>query len=139
MVKLVLGAKGKGKTKYMLEHANNEAKESDGLVIYLDKNSEHMFQLDRLIRLINVKEYPVNTFESLIGFVCGLVAGNSDIVSIYFDSFLILGEITAAEANDAIKKMLVLSDKLNVEFTISMSVEDSDVSEEFKEFIVQAL
>ena len=139
MVKLVLGTKGKGKTKYMLEHANTEAKESDGLVIYLDKNSEHMFQLDRMIRLINVKEYPVNTFESLIGFVCGLVAGNSDIVSIYFDSFLILGEMEAADAEDAIRKMIVLSDKLGVEFTISVSIDDTDVPEDFKPYIVEAL
>lgn len=139
MVKLVLGTKGKGKTKYMLEHANAEAKESDGLVIYLDKNSEHMFQLDRLIRLINVKEFPVNTFESLIGFVCGLVAGNSDIVSIYFDSFLILGEMNAEDAVEAVRKMLVLSDKLGCDFTISVSVDESAFPEEFKEHVVQAL
>jgi len=136
MVNLVLGSKGKGKTKYLLEHANSEAKQSDGLVIYLDKNSEHMFQLDRLIRLINVKEYPVNSFESLMGFVCGLIAGNSDIVSIYFDSFLILGEMDAKDAVEAIRKMIVLSDKLGVEFTISASIDDSEVPEEFKQFTV---
>jgi len=136
MIKLVLGAKGKGKTKYLLDHANDEVKESDGVVIYLDKNSEHMFQLDRLIRLINVKEYPVNSFESLMGFVCGLIAGNSDIVSIYFDSFLILGEMDAKDAVEAIRKMIVLSDKLGVEFTISASIDDSEVPEEFKQFTV---
>ena len=139
MVNLVLGAKGNGKTKYMLEHANQEAKESDGLVIYLDKNSEHMFQLDRLIRLINVKEYPVNSLDSLLGFICGLVAGNGDIVSIYFDSFLILSEITADEAADAFKKLFVLSDRLGVDFTVSASIDAGDVPEEYKEHIVKTL
>ncbi len=139
MIKLVVGAKGKGKTKYMLESANAEAKQSDGLVIYLDKNSEHMFQLDRLIRLINVKEYPVNTFDALLGFICGLVAGNGDIVTVYFDSFLVLGELGENEAPEALKKMAVLSEKLGVEFTISVSINPETVPDELKCFIVPEL
>ncbi|MGI6071968.1 MAG: twitching motility protein PilT [Lachnospiraceae bacterium] len=139
MVKLVLGTKGKGKTKYMLENANKEAEQSDGLVIYLDKNSEHMFQLTRPIRLINVKEYPVNSLDTLLGFVCGLIAGNSDIVSIYFDSFLILSELKPADAGDAIDRLVALSKKLGVEFVVSMSIDSSDVPEDYKQFIALAL
>ena len=139
MVKLVVGAKGKGKTKYMLENANTEGKSSDGLVIYLDKNSEHMFQLDRCIRLINVKEYPVNSFDSLIGFLCGLVAGNSDIVSIYIDSFLILADIDSTAAAEAFNKMQILSDKLGVDFTISASMDENELPDSLKENITLAL
>ncbi len=139
MIKLVLGSKGKGKTKYMIDTANAEAKESDGLVIYIDKNSEHMFQLDRQIRLINVKEYPVNDLDSLMGFLCGLIAGNGDIVSIYLDSFLILCEIEKEEAIEPLRKMLVLSEKLGVEFTISASMEEDLLPEDFKQHIHIAL
>lgn len=139
MVKLVLGSKGKGKTKYMIDTANAEAKTSDGLIIYIDKNSEHMFQLDRQIRLINVKEYPVNDVDALIGFLCGLIAGNGDIVSIYLDSFLILCEIEKEDAQEALKKMIVLSDRLGVEFTISASMEEDLLPDEFKEHITLAL
>ncbi|MBE6017131.1 MAG: twitching motility protein PilT [Lachnospiraceae bacterium] len=139
MIKLVLGSKGKGKTKYMIDTANAEAKESDGLVIYIDKNSEHMFQLDRQIRLINVKEYPVNDLDSLMGFLCGLIAGNGDIVSIYLDSFLILCEIEKEEAVEPLRKMLVLSEKLGVEFTISASMEEDLLPEDFKQHIHIAL
>ena len=138
MIKLVLGAKGKGKTKYMLETANAEAKQSDGLVIYIDKNSEHMFQLDREIRLLNVKEYPVNDLNSLIGFICGLIAGNGDIVSVYLDSFLVLCEIDKDAVVEAIRKMIVLSDKLGVDFTISASVEEDIVPAEIKELVTLA-
>ena len=139
MVKLVIGAKGKGKTKYMIDASNAEAKQSDGLVIYIDKNSEHMFQLDRQIRLINVKEYPVNDLDSLIGFICGLVAGNGDIVSIYLDSFLILCEIDKEAVVDAIRKMVVLSEKLGTDFTISASVEEDIIPAELKDSVTIAL
>ena len=139
MVKLVLGTKGKGKTKYLLDNANSEAKSSDGVVIYLDKNTKHMFELDRAIRLINVNEYPVPDFEVLMGFICGLIAGNNDIEAIYFDSFLTLASLEGADPSDAITKLIVLSEKLNVVFTVSLSMDEADLSDNFKEYIVLSL
>ncbi len=139
MVKLVVGAKGKGKTKYLLDNANEEAKNSDGLVIYLDKNAKHMFELDRNIRLINVLEYPVSNLEVLMGFVCGLISGNNDIEAVYFDSFLTLANAEEADVNDIIDKMIILAKKLGVDFIVSISLDESEISERFKEFIVLSL
>jgi len=139
MVKLVLGAKGKGKTKYLLDNANAEAKSSDGVVIYLDKNAKHMFELDRNIRLINVNEYPIPDFEVFMGFICGLISGNSDIESIYFDSFLTLANIENADVSEDIDKLITLSAKLNVDFIVSISLDESELSEKFKEYIVLSL
>ena len=141
MVKLVLGAKGKGKTKFLLESANSEAKTSDGVVIYLDKNAKHMFELDRNIRLINVKEYPVFNTETLYGFICGLISGNNDIESIYFDSFLTLAnfEENAEDVNKAIDNLITLSEKLKVDFIVSVSLDEHEISDKFKEYIVLSL
>lgn len=139
MVKLVLGTKGKGKTKYLLDNANAEAKSSDGVVIYLDKNTKHMFELDRAIRLINVNEYPVPDFEVLMGFICGLIAGNNDIEAIYFDSFLTLANLEGKDVTDALNKLIILSDKLSVDFIVSLSMDESDLSDTFKEQIVLSL
>ncbi|MCF0142313.1 MAG: twitching motility protein PilT [Parasporobacterium sp.] len=139
MVKLVLGTKGKGKTKYMLETANAEAKSSDGIVIYLDKNAKHMFELDRNIRLINVREYPVAGLDVLLGFVCGLISGNNDIEAIYFDSFLTLAGFEDTDASPAIEKMITLSQRLGVDFILSISADESSLSGDFKEYIVESL
>ncbi len=139
MVKLVVGTKGKGKTKYLLDNANSEAKSSDGVVIYLDKNTKHMFELDRSIRLVNVNEYPVPDFDVLMGFICGLIAGNNDIEAIYFDSFLTLTNLEGKDVTDSINKLIILSDKLNVDFIVSLSMDESDLSETFKEYIVLSL
>lgn len=139
MVKLVLGAKGKGKTKYLLDNANEEARNSDGVVIYLDKNSKHMFELDKHIRLINVREYPIPDFEVLMGFVCGLISGNHDIESIYFDSFLILANLTDKDPSEAIDKLIILADRLGVDFIVSLSVDEVSLPERFKEYIALSL
>ena len=139
MVKLVLGTKGKGKTKYLLDNANAEAKSSDGVVIYLDKNSKHIFELDKHIRLINVREYPIPGFEVLMGFICGLISGNNDIEAIYFDSFLTLASLEGVDPSEAIDKLVILSDRLKVDFIVSLSVDESSLPERFKEYIVLSL
>ncbi len=138
MVKLVVGAKGKGKTKFILEAANAEAKTSDGVVIYLDKNAKHMFDLDRNIRLINVKEYPVFNPETLFGFICGLVSGNSDIETIYFDSFLTLAnfdENPELNLDVTLENLITLAEKLKVNFIASLSMDENLLSDKFKEYV----
>ena len=139
MVKLIAGEKGKGKTKYILDMANAEAKQSDGVIIYLDKNSKHMFELDRSIRLINVREYPVADLDVLMGFVCGLISGNHDIESIYFDSFLILANLEDQDPTEAIDKMIVLSDRLGVEFIISVSLAANELDSKFQDILDKSL
>ena len=139
MVKLIAGEKGKGKTKLILDMANAEAKCSDGVVIYLDKSSKHMFELDRNIRLINVREYPIDDFNVLMGFICGLISGNHDIESIYFDSFLVLASLVDKDPTDAIDKMVILSERLGVEFIISVSLGESELDPKFKDIMELSL
>ena len=140
MVKLVVGAKGKGKTKYLLDNANSEAKSSEGVVIYLDKNSKHMFELDRRIRLVNVSEYFVLNTEALIGFISGLIAGNSDIEAIYFDSFLTLvGYEKTDDLSAILDKFIVLAQTLKVDFIMSLSMDEHELPEKYREYCVLSL
>ena len=67
MVQIIAGAKGKGKTKYLLDMANTAVKEAKGSIVYLDKSSKHMYELNNKIRLINVAEFSVSTAEGFIG------------------------------------------------------------------------
>ena len=59
MVQLIVGNKGKGKTKYLLEKVNTEVKDSVGSVVYLDKSPKHMYELNNKVRLIDVSEYMI--------------------------------------------------------------------------------
>ena len=69
MVQIIAGEKGKGKTKYLLDKANAAIKESTGSIVYLDKSSKHMYELNNKIRLINVKEYPVRHLRDAVAMV----------------------------------------------------------------------
>lgn len=69
MVQIIAGAKGKGKTKYLLDMANTAVKEAKGSVVYLDKSSKHMYELNNQIRLINVQEYPIDSKERIEDFI----------------------------------------------------------------------
>ena len=139
MLKLVTGTKGEGKTKYMLDICNEDGRTNDGLVIYLDKNNDHMYQLDRKIRHVNVTEYPVSSVEGIIGFICGLIAGNSDIQAIYFDSFLTITKVCASEIGATLDEISASSEKLGINFVLSLSMDDSDIPENYKKNILKAL
>ena len=95
--------------------------------------------ITEMLRLVNVNEYPVPDFDVLMGFICGLIAGNNDIEAIYFDSFLTLTNLEGKDVTDAINKLIILSDKLSVDFIVSLSMDESDLSDTFKEYIVLSL
>ena len=73
MVQIIAGRKGKGKTKFLLDKANEAIKNADGSVVYLDKSSKHMYELNNKIRLINVSDYPIDSPEGFIGFISGII------------------------------------------------------------------
>ena len=79
MIQLIVGAKGKGKTKHLLEKVNNAVKTVDGNIVYLDKNAKHMYELKNRIRLINTSEFPFTSTDEFIGFLCGIVSQDHDL------------------------------------------------------------
>lgn len=139
MLKLVTGTKGKGKTKYLLDACNADGKSNDGLVIYIGKNNDHMYQLDRKIRHVNASEYPLNGVDGIVGFICGLIAGNSDIQAIYFDSFLTIVGIAPEDLNDTLEEIVGSSEKLGVDFILSLSMDSKNLPEKFKDNVLVAL
>jgi len=134
MIQIICGEKGKGKTKVMLEKANEAAKLSAGSIAYLDKNSKHMYELTNDVRLINVTEYPVNSCEAFIGFVSGLLSGNHDIETVFFDSFIKLAHIDEGEVEDVINSLESLAS--DVTFVLSISMAEDKIPDSIKDKII---
>ena len=88
MVQLIVGNKGKGKTKQLLDKVNNEIKEISGNIVYLDKSTKHMYELNNKVRLIDVSQFMVENSGEFLGFVCGIISQDHDLQQMYFDSFL---------------------------------------------------
>jgi len=125
MIKIICGAKGKGKTKEMLARAESAVKEANGIVVYIDKSEQHMYELNNQIRLINITEYPVDTFEGFVGFLSGLLAGNHDIETVFVDSLLKVSKTTP----DLLEKVVDAIDNVSsdVDFVVSVSADKDDL------------
>ena len=134
MVKIICGAKGKGKTKEMLSLAAQAVKDVDGSVVYIDKSDQHMYELNNQIRLIDISEYPVKSSDSFLGFVSGLLAGTHDIEMVFIDSLLKLSALTASEIATIIDKLDALS--TDVEFVVSISANKDDLPDSVQDKIV---
>ena len=88
MVQLIVGQKGKGKTKHLLDKVNNEVQNVSGNIVYLDKSTKHMYELNNKVRLIDVSTYMLSDSDEFVGFICGIISQDHDLQQMYFDSFL---------------------------------------------------
>jgi len=140
MVQIIAGRKGKGKTKILLQKANEAIKEAKGSVVYLDKNTKHMFELNNRVRLINVMDYPINTPEAFIGFISGIISQDHDIEIMFLDSFLTLSCLEGKEdVSEDINKLVKLSDVFGITFILSVSLDRDELSEELQPCVTDAL
>lgn len=139
MVQFIVGREGKGKTKHLLDKVNTEIKEVQGNVVYLDKSTKHMFELNNKIRLIDVSEYLVTDSDEFIGFICGIISQDHDLQQMYFDSFLKIACMEADELEKVIEKIEKISEKFHVDFVISVSRDESELPENMRKNVIVSL
>ncbi len=139
MVQIISGTKGKGKTKYLIQRANDAVKAASGSVVYLDKNNKHMYELSNRIRLINVGDFPVDTYDGFLGFICGLISQDRDLEEMFLDSFLTIASLPEEHVGYVLSKISDISDKFNVNFTLSISMDADSIPEEFRKNIIISL
>jgi len=139
MIQIISGAKGKGKTKYLIQKANEAVKNSSGNINYLDKNNKHMYELSNRIRLINVKEYPVDNYDNFLGFICGLISQDHDLESMYLDSFLSVSSVSDDYVGYVLTQLDKISKAYDVDFVLSISMDASELPEEFKKDVIISL
>ena len=139
MVQFIVGREGKGKTKHLLDKVNTEIKDAQGNVVYLDKSTKHMFELNNKIRLIDVPEYLVTNSDEFIGFICGIISQDHDLQQMYFDSFLKIACVEADDLEKVIEKIEKISEKFHVDFVISLSRDESELPESIRKNVIVSL
>ena len=139
MVQFIVGREGKGKTKQLLDKVNAEIKDAQGNVVYLDKSTKHMFELNNKIRLIDVPEYMVTDSDEFIGFICGIISQDHDLQKMYFDSFLKIACVEADDLEKVIEKIEKISEKFHVDFVISVSRDESELPENMRKNVIVSL
>lgn len=139
MVQFIVGREGKGKTKQLLDKVNTEIKDAQGNVVYLDKSTKHMFELNNKIRLIDVPEYLITDSDEFIGFICGIISQDHDLQKMYFDSFLKIACVEADDLEKVIEKIEKISEKFHVDFVISVSRDESELPENMRKNVIVSL
>ena len=139
MIQLIVGNKGKGKTKQLLDKVNSEVLTANGNIVYLDKSTKHMFELNNKVRLIDVNEFMIENCDQFIGFVLGIISQDHDLEQVYFDGFMDLAKLDAADVEKALEKVKKLGDKYNINFVISISMDEKDIPESMKSDIIVSL
>ena len=139
MLQIIAGSKGKGKTIYLLDKANQSIKESKGTIVYIDKNNKHMHELSNQIRLIDASEYPIRSYNAFVGFVCGIISQDYDLEELYLDSFLKISHLEGMDISNAIDELDEISRKNHVTFILSVSMDEQNLPENAKSKLIVSL
>ncbi len=139
MVELIVGKKGKGKTKVLLERANSAIKSANGSIVYLDKSTKHMYELNNKIRLIDVSAFPLKNCDEFVGFICGIISQDHDLEEIYLDSFLTISKLDGQDVEDTLNQLDAIGQKFNLTFVISISLNKEEIPASLQSKIVVEL
>lgn len=140
MVQLIVGKKGKGKTKHLLDKVNSEVQKVSGNIVYLDKSTKHMYELNNKIRLIDVSSYLITDSDEFVGFVSGIISQDHDLEQMYFDSFLKIACMEeGAEIEAVIQKLEKISEAFGVDFVLSVSKDEEELPASVKDKIIVSL
>ena len=139
MVELIVGKKGKGKTKVLLDRVNGAVKEANGSIVYLDKSTKHMYELNNKVRLIDVSSYPLKNADEFVGFICGIISQDHDLEQIYLDSFLKVSKLEDADVTDTLDQLDKFGEKYGISIVVSISLDKEETPEALQDKIAVAL
>ena len=136
MVRLIMGANGAGKTKQLIDLIHSAVESENGSVVCIEPGADMTFDIKSSVRLVNGKEYNLNSFECLRGFISGLYAGNYDISHVYVDN---LCKSVHSEDFTAVEKFLCWLDKFSdantVKFTVTLTADASVATDGMRKYL----
>ena len=136
MVRVIMGEKGTGKTKKLIELINDAASQVAGNVVCIEAEKTMTFDIHYHVRLIVADEYEIGSYEAIRGFISGLYAGNYDISHIFIDNMLkIVHGKSDHEAEQLLDWMEKFSNVHGVRFTVAMSEDPSNATDGMKKYL----
>ena len=137
MVKFILGAKGIGKTRWLVENANKDLKEGNGNIAFIDVDDDHIFTLNHKVRLINAMEFNILNVESFYGFLCGVVGMDYDLEKVYVDSIYKVIDLKADDLEKLVKDLNIVGEKFDTKFYINLENSMEEIPESLKGNCIQ--
>ena len=136
MVKVILGLKGSGKTKRIIDLVKTAAEEDKGSIVCIEKGYELTYDIPYSVRLVRVSDYAFGSYEFLKGFISGMHAGNYDITQIFIDGLTkAVTEPMDGRLEDFLDWCESFSEKQNVKFTMAITLDESTASDGVKKYM----
>ena len=130
MVRVIMGKKGSGKTKQIIDMINNAVQTEHGNVVCIEKGNKLTFDIHYQIRLVEASQYEISSYSALKGFISGLYAGNYDITHIFIDSLTKIVKVESdRETEDFLDWLDKFSEAHKIKFTITIS-DDAELAPE---------
>ncbi|HIU83068.1 MAG TPA: hypothetical protein IAC70_03860 [Candidatus Faecicola pullistercoris] len=127
MIQLIYGAKGSGKTKKIIDMANDCINTTDGNIVFITDTNRYMYDIKYQIRAINVTEHHIYDEEALIGFVKGLIAGNHDIKHIFIDGAHRIAKKNVEDMKSFYDELGLVAENQDVQFVVSVSKDEKEL------------
>ena len=135
MVKLIIGIKGTGKTKTLIQMVNSALETTGGNVVVLEKGEKLRYDIKYQARLVNTDEYYVNDAQSLYGFVAGILASNHDVTELFIDSALKICAEDLPAFEKLVEELDVLTVKKDINVTITASMPEENATDVIKKYL----
>ena len=129
MVSLIIGHKGSGKTKLLVDKVNEAIERSDGHVICVEKETKLTYDVNYRARLVATDSYFVSGFDAFYGFLSGLCAGDHDVTDIFVDATFRIGGRDYDQLADFLKKVDDLSKMADTRFCFTISTDLENLPE----------
>ena len=136
MVRLIMGVKGSGKTKQLIELINNAAKDEPGNVVCIEANRTMTYDIHYHIRLIDAHEYKLDSYDLFRGFISGLYAGNYDISHVFIDNLCkTVGSDVNADTETFLSWLDTFGEKNGIKFTVTISADPAAATEGMQKYL----
>ena len=135
MLKLIVGVKGTGKTKTLINMANTALQNVKGCVVVIEKGTKLTHEIKNTARLVNTEEYGINDAHMLYGFVAGMYASNYDVSNVYIDSALKICDNNMGEFIKFVQTVDKMCAGHNVELVMTSSIPVEEIPEELKAYV----
>ena len=135
MVELLIGKKGTGKTKVLIDNVNASAVNADGNVVFISNNtSQNMYNITSKVRMADTSDFEIASWNEFFGFICGIVSGNFDITNIFVDGTLKIVKNTEG-FEEFLTRVEELGKKFDINFEFSVSVDKDEAPEYIKKYV----
>ena len=133
MIKLIVGTKGSGKTKTLVEMINTATKTTAGNVVVIEKGMQLTYNIDHKARLVDLSDYAIKGYPMLYGFVAGVLAGNYDTTELLIDGMIRVGGEDLNELGETLAKINKIAQ--DVEVVVTISAKEEELPESVKMYL----